>query len=284
MPKPKRKISIRKIARPFAALEAAFVELKKMIKEYNHVPIFPVKSVTICHTSIQPLTSTTSTTPCGTTVVSTTWPAFFSHAYAINLRPERWTKLQQRLGPWAEHVQQWPATDGRQLNPAWLKTQNILAPTSTMTRGQIGCYMSHVNIWKHVIEQNIPAALIIEDDVSLFYSDATQRQRFLEMTQALSQLSDWDLCYLGRGKQIDWPESHLSLPDTFSRPRGCCGLFFYVISQQGARNLLQHVEPIFYPIDLLVARLHDADKIKAISVRERIGYVTSLESDTRNIH
>ncbi len=60
-----------------------------------------------------------------------------------------------------------PAVDGREINDDELK--KILHPKKSkgMTRGEIGCSLSHYNIYKKIITENIEFALVLEDDAKL---------------------------------------------------------------------------------------------------------------------
>jgi glycosyl transferase family 25 len=65
-----------------------------------------------------------------------------------------------------------------------IKTNNILSYTynekqydinisekfNLLSDGAIGCFISHVNIWKHIIDNNLEYALIMEDD-TIFCND-----------------------------------------------------------------------------------------------------------------
>jgi glycosyl transferase family 25 len=213
------------------------------------------------------------------------WPSEIVQSFIISMRPDKCRVMQQRLGPWSQHINIWPATNGYQIDKESWKTQEIVSRTSTLTRGQIGCYDSHVKIWQYMVDENIPLALIMEDDADLQYQPSHARILRQCFDQLKTYSDSWDLMYLGRGKQIDWPaNTHTNvLPSMFSRPRGCCGLFCYLVTLTGAQKLLSHARPYFYPIDLLVARLHDTDVIQAISLKQRLCFVWSLESDTNHI-
>ena len=71
-----------------------------------------------------------------------------------------------------ETVTTFPAIDGRnfaQLRQAWRQFPPELfdkaLPTFKTKRGTQGCYLSHVILWKKISHEEIPAAIIFEDDV-----------------------------------------------------------------------------------------------------------------------
>lgn len=70
--------------------------------------------------------------------------------------------------------------------------------------GRIGCWLSHVNIWKKYIGYNEPI-LVIEDDVRFekgFSSKLKNIVTYLKQTN-----TEWDLCFLGREEYGDEHEN-----------------------------------------------------------------------------
>jgi len=63
-----------------------------------------------------------------------------------------------------------------------------------LTTGQLGCFMSHFTVWHYMVENNIPSALILEDDFDL-QEDFIQR---LGENLEEARGEDWNLMYLGR--------------------------------------------------------------------------------------
>ena len=59
------------------------------------------------------------------------------------------------------------AVDGTKLDIDKLKADNILSKTSTLKKGEIGCYMSHIELLKKSIQQEDKYVLILEDDAKL---------------------------------------------------------------------------------------------------------------------
>lgn len=60
-----------------------------------------------------------------------------------------------------------PAVDGRGLSEDELNKLIDPEKSKGMTRGEIGCSLSHYNIYKKIIDDNIEHALILEDDAQL---------------------------------------------------------------------------------------------------------------------
>jgi GR25 family glycosyltransferase involved in LPS biosynthesis len=95
------------------------------------------------------------------------------------------------------------------------------------TKGESGCTLSHVYLWKKIINENIPFMTVFEDDV-MFHKDWKKLAKniFWYMTDKTC-----DLLYLG---------SHGSftpfMPLVFQQPVYCTHA--YIITLEGARKLL----------------------------------------------
>lgn len=62
-----------------------------------------------------------------------------------------------------------------------------------MTMGEIGCFLSHYNIWKKIVEQDQELVLVLEDDIRFepYFLDAAKKV----INEANSLIPDYDLMY-----------------------------------------------------------------------------------------
>ena len=95
-------------------------------------------------------------------------------AFLINLdrHPDRLAAAQTRLSQAGVKAVRLPAVDGASLSPAArhaavARFHALLARGRLYTPGQIGCTLSHQTAYRRMIAENIPVALIFEDDVLL---------------------------------------------------------------------------------------------------------------------
>ena len=58
-----------------------------------------------------------------------------------------------------------------------------------LSAGEIGCYASHLNVWRAMVDECVPVALVLEDDMEL---DA----RMPALLQAMEATQDWDMVKL----------------------------------------------------------------------------------------
>jgi len=108
-------------------------------------------------------------------------------------------------------------------------------------KGQWGCSFSHESIWRHMLENKIPYAVILEDDA--VFNKNEDFDSFLKMFRLL----DLRACFLGPANH---PENTKSSPHSFDELicPGICklksnlGSMSYFISLDGVRDLLGIVD------------------------------------------
>lgn len=61
-------------------------------------------------------------------------------------------------------VEIFDAVNGAELSEDFISSNMYDYPNCCLTRGEIGCALSHFNIYKEIINNNFPYALILEDD------------------------------------------------------------------------------------------------------------------------
>lgn len=138
-----------------------------------------------------------------------------------------------------------------------------------LVKGEIGCYLSHYNLWRSIVTQDIPYAVILEDDAVL-------EDDFPEIINALPNIGwQWDVIRLS-----SYGVSHDLLRKKYGDPPDICrrrawrrvlhklspighGRFLvrykrpvydtacYMISCHAARVLLSHCDTMQHPIDVL---------------------------------
>lgn len=142
----------------------------------------------------------------------------FDEVYMINLvrRPDRRKKMELSAQELGLEFKYWPAVDGLTFTTDKLKEMGIAAMTEfrdpflerPITFGEIGCFLSHYNIWLEMMEKGLDMVMVLEDDVR-FESDFNEKleEVMQEARTLLEQGVEWDLMYIGRKPLItDEPE------------------------------------------------------------------------------
>lgn len=120
--------------------------------------------------------------------------------------------------------------------------------------GEIGCALSHKKIYQKIVDENIPYAIILEDDATL------EKELSMVMKKIMVSSLPWDLILLGHYKSNKAGlRSPISLwhkhPITSSFILGRLadfgyGAHGYMITLEGAQKLLAELKKIHKPIDL----------------------------------
>jgi glycosyl transferase family 25 len=209
----------------------------------------------------------------------TSWPRYARNIFVINIRPKRKIKCSQHLGVLNRFIRGWVGVNGERLTSDDIKGHN-----PALTRGKIGCFMSHRKIWKKMVAEGIPHALILEDDCLW----KNRRQTPLRLKKALQVLNtkhkNWDILLVGRNDSKRENEkllgSNLAIPSDF------WGMFAYIIKLKGAKKLLSKkgTKSFQVPSDVFLSRLGIQKKINLYAMVPCLAtYNKKLRSDTRNI-
>ncbi|WP_118813867.1 glycosyltransferase family 25 protein [Haemophilus haemolyticus] len=132
--------------------------------------------------------------------------------------------------------------------------KHYLSP-KPLTLGEIGCAISHIRAYEHIVENKIESAIILEDDaiVSHFFKEIVQ--------DALNKVKkNYDLLFLDHGKAKSYlfrkklyegyRLAHYRSPSKNSKRCIICAAA-YLITLSGAKKLLKYAYPIRMPADYL---------------------------------
>lgn len=119
--------------------------------------------------------------------------------------------------------------------------------------GEIGCALSHKKIYQKIANENIPYAVILEDD-------AIVEEGFNEIVKSILYLNlSWDLVLLGHHKDINkglptpisiWDRHDLTKKISLNRLADFgFGTYGYMITIEGAKKLTAELDNIHKPID-----------------------------------
>ncbi len=134
----------------------------------------------------------------------------------------------------------------------------------TLTAGEFGVYCSHREIWYKMVQENIPYALILEDD-SVFSTNF--REQFLKTISTLP--SYWDFVYL---YMILYTKKSV-LHSVYNNPllkkigtKGFTAATAYMISLPAAKVLLDSSKKFTWPIDHVMERSIVSKEMKAYAI------------------
>lgn len=225
----------------------------------------------------------------------------YEKIYVINLerRPDRWTKVLEssKLLPQEIPLERIEAVDAK------LNTQNQLCENSTSAccnfclPSMIAVGMSHRKTWQKMLDDGIGVAMIFEDDFCLPV-DFDQRMASI----ATSLPKDWKMLYLscygdcrnastgnklfsklavGDFLRIGAPQKINQLVSKASCP---VILVAYMLTNQGARELLDLTQKISYHVDIQIARSKEFISSGVYQVNEPLVTQNPSDSDNTIVH
>lgn len=137
------------------------------------------------------------------------------------------------------------AINGNDLSNSFFDSNVYSYPDSALTKGEIGCALSHLSIYQKMVDDDIKLALILEDDAIL--SDNIN----LALTQItlIDNPNEPDIYLLSRTN--DYKEKYIYKNENFSiyPYYNASGAFAYVINKLAAKTILSFNHPIQYETD-----------------------------------
>ncbi|XP_059200798.1 procollagen galactosyltransferase 2 [Centropristis striata] len=172
----------------------------------------------------------------------------FDEIFLINLRrrSDRRDRMLRSLIVLGINATLTEAVDGKALNSSQLQAMGIdMLPgykdpysERVLTRGEIGCFLSHWNIWKQVVQQELQQVLVLEDDVRFEPRFCSRLVAIMENVQRAGL--EYDLIYVGRKRlQAKEPELWVKGVQNLVHPGYSYWTLGYVLSLSGAQKLLQ---------------------------------------------
>jgi len=164
--------------------------------------------------------------------------------------PDRRATISQHLTNLGIEYRLIDAVDGKAMTASQIA--EIVAPGKEMHPGAVGCYLSHINVYEIIRDENIEVALVLEDDTHL---DPRVRSLLLNGCDHLN----WDYCFLDCDDHNDQgpifydSDSGVVLGSGFtaySLSSGPQTTHAYLITRSAAMNRLAHAFPLEKPIDL----------------------------------
>ena len=157
------------------------------------------------------------------------------NTFCISLEsaPERWSRMTSRFQELSLDVFRWMASTPDNLTEKF---------ADYMNPGQRACAQSHFLIWKQMISENLPYALILEDD-------AMFDRQWVTKLSALSVIEgEWDAIFLNVTEAISPPDLWTLVTDQYLTGG-------YVLSLEGAKRLLGMFSGELWGADWMTTRL-----------------------------
>jgi glycosyl transferase family 25 len=177
--------------------------------------------------------------------------------FVINLEraDHRRRFIQSHLGRLGLDYELFRAVDGRSLDRQHVEQSGIYDEkvalekfSRPLSMAEIGCALSHLGVYKTIVERGLEAAIVLEDD-AMFNADFWTR-----MPELLAELpAEWDLVQLIYScRDVEPAGPHLvKFTMTPTMPVAATA---YILSRAGAQKLIDNALPLRYPADSLLGR------------------------------
>jgi GR25 family glycosyltransferase involved in LPS biosynthesis len=222
---------------------------------------------------------------------------FFSgapkRAWIINLdhRPDRFENVRRQAELNGIAIERHPACNPSKgdvvpvtdVAPQWDTTLNARFDHTykphailNMSLGERGCAMSHLQLWRKMVAQSLPMAMIFEDDIILAPNFTRRLDQYIAALPA-----DWDIFYLEYAN--GYPATKV-----VANPPMYKGVYVwhtgaYVMSLKGAMTCIQNL-PIDGPVDNFLARLIHSRRLVAYLPTPPLAQQMGGDSDIEHTH
>jgi arabinogalactan endo-1,4-beta-galactosidase len=195
--------------------------------------------------------------------------------FVINLDRDttRMAAISKHLLSMGASFERWPATDGAAFKTSADSSCDIeIRGFGPWAAGEIGCGVSHIRIWQHIVQHRLRWAIVLEDDARL-------------CSPLPAAIEDWDLppdadIVLLNDRSLPGPARHRGRRFAYGDVTGGAGTDGYLVSRAGAQKLLAATRPLSNPLDFQMYA-----HFKSIQTADRYPYFWRLprNRDARHI-
>ena len=190
----------------------------------------------------------------------------YDHCFVINLNEtkegrRRWKKIKDHYYWKNKKIERFPGVYGKRTNFKKYFKENILKPEWNygkwkynknsyvkLSKGELGCILSHRKIWEKIVKKNINRTLILEDDAIGVDKKIDKKLKIIMKHVP----KDWDIILLGfwlhRGDFGKKVNKYIHTVKDFAL------LHSYIINLKGAEKLL-NIKPIDKPLDTWISSI-----------------------------
>lgn len=184
--------------------------------------------------------------------------------------------MQQRLAGSGLEVEFVEALDGRQVDRRDYPT------ASELSDGELGCYLSHVAVWRRLADSDRDCAIVLEDDVELSSDLAAQCAEFSSLPErpdmvriaSVKKPVGIEIRTLASRRRVLLPTEH---------PSGCQG---YWLTRSGAEKFLRCLSTPSIAIDCAIDRYWRHDLCLFLldppAVKEQAGLASTIGVRSHN--
>jgi len=161
-----------------------------------------------------------------------------NNTFCISLEsaPERWERMETRFKYFNMEATRWNAS-----------TPNTLTETfhHYLNAGQRACAQSHINIWRHMVKNDLPYSLILEDDAKF---DKQWKEKLSDIKDLIDKDQDWDAIFLNVSEPMNPQNTWMKVQEQYLTGA-------YILSYNGAKWLFENFKDGYAASDWMTTRL-----------------------------
>lgn len=135
------------------------------------------------------------------------------------------------------------------------------------SKSMIGCGISHINIWKKIISENLKTCLILEDDFILTNNFLTKFNNVIKNVPKI-----YDILFLSSNIIHNKNLKLYDINDYFYKQLLISQTVGYIITLEGANKIIKYLNKVSYHIDVELCILSLIHNFNIISVKEALIY------------
>lgn len=153
-----------------------------------------------------------------------------------------------------------------------------------LTNGAVGCFLSHIEILKKIVEKKQPYALILEDDCESKIENLDEYFEYI--LQKIPE--DCDILFLDYFSIRYTPENSDIINDEFIRPRNSHNFKLWLancllVTNKGVKKILENYKNIKIQYDSFLCKLFRDKKINIYLTRNKFFKQSGHHTDIQNI-
>lgn len=217
------------------------------------------------------------------------WKTFVIH---LDKQVDKWDEFMKQYEKSSLHslsYEPFSAIVGKEVNPADYLTKEALEELDDMdtnrrklyhyqlTLGGIGCFLSHLALYRQLMEDDSTNVyLVLEDDIRFTPESLEKIQDALQ--EVYMEDPEWDFLLLGWHRRTG---NLLTTPSQLKRPTGFWGTFGYLVTRSGATKMVSDFEEnrMDGQIDAVMSKMQQQNIIKLYTVENPI-IVPNYEKNT----
>lgn len=149
-----------------------------------------------------------------------------------------------------------------------LLTKHKIKVSGNLKMGQIGCALSHYQLWNILVKSNNQFMIILEDDSKIIDKVDIFYQKINNVINETSNNFDWIYLYVFPSQKISDKSLHFSTSLDHAYHTYCT--IGYIISKSGASKLINRLKILNSPLDTIISQEIMKKNLKAFSVKDNI--------------